>query len=398
MWAFWARALGASLLILGLSAWESPAQTRVNPEIEKAFHRGTDEMKAGLLEDAASDFSKVTKLDPSFAPAYFNLGLVRLMERHPSAAIEPLISSTKLSPVPRGTHLFLGIAYYRTNQYSKAIAALKHEVQLEPKNAEALMWLGVTQLADGDAVEAADVLDKAAQLKPGDVDILYHRGRAHMIVSKESYEQMLRADPTSWRVHEVLGESYLEADRLDDAISEYERAVAAKPTEPGIHEELGDAYWKKGELDKAEKSFQDELDLDPEGRSAMYKLAVVSLEHSEPERARTLLSRVIQVAPHQVDAEYQLGRAEAQLGQFDEAIVNFRAAIGDCGPTDGDTLRQSYYQLAQAYRRVQRPEESRAALESFMRLKKQADADEAAKLESKLKKASTPSSDEPEQQ
>jgi tetratricopeptide (TPR) repeat protein len=258
------------------------------------------------------------------------------------------------------------------------------------------MWLGVAQLADGDAVAASATLDKAAALKPGDVDILYHRGRAHMVVSKDSYEQMLRADPSSWRIHQVLGQSYLEADRLDDAVGEYQRAVAAKPTEPGIHEELGDAYWKKGDLDKAEASFQEELELDPESASAMYKLAVVSLDRSEPEKAQKLLERVVQTTPHFVDAEYQLGRADAQLGQFDGAITSLKSAIADCGPTDGDMLRQSYYQLAQAYRRAQRPEESRAALDSFVSLKKQADADEAAKLEKKLKGA--PPADSAEQQ
>jgi len=344
-------------------------------------------MRCGLLDDAASDFSKVTTLDPSFAEAYFNLGLVRLMQQRPSAAIEPLNTSVKLRPTLRGAHLFLGVAYYRANQFPKAVAALKRETQLDPKNADALMWLGVVLLAQGDAVAASIALDKAAELKPGDVDILYHRGRAHMIVSKDSYEQMLHADPTSWRVHEVLGQSYLEADRLDDAIGEYQRAVSAKPSEPGIHEELADAYWKKGQLDKAEASFQDELSVNPESRSATYKLGVVSLERSEPEKAQKLLEQVVQTSPHFVDAEYQLGRANAQLEQFDAAITSFKAAIADCGPSDGETLRQSYYQLAQAYRRADRPEDSRVALESFVRLKKQADADEASKLENKLKGA-----------
>lgn len=383
-------------LLLGFSVPAATAQTHPSPEVEKTFHQGTDEMRAGLLDDAASNFSKVTGLDPSFAEAYFNLGLVRLMQQHPSTAIEPLNTSVKLRPTLRGAHLFLGVAYYRTNQYAKAIAALKRESQLDPKNAEALMWLGVAQLADGDADAASTTLDKAAALKPGDVDILYHRGRAHMVVSKDSYEQMLRADPSSWRVHEVLGQSYLEADRLEDAIGEYQRAVAAKPAEPGLHEELGDAYWKKGELDKAETSFQEELEIEPESGSGMFKLAVVSLERSEPEKAQKLLEQVVQATPHFVDGEYQLGRADAQLGQFDGAITSFKSAIADCGPRDGDTLRQSYYQLAQAYRRAQRPEESRAALDSFISLKKQADADEAAKLEKKLN--GTPSADSAEQQ
>jgi tetratricopeptide (TPR) repeat protein len=248
-----------------------------------------------------------------------------------------------------------------------------------------MMWLGVVQLAQGDALAACASLDKAAELKPNDVDILYHRGRAHMLVSKDSYEQMFRADPGSWRVHQVLAQSYLEADRYDDAIAEFQLAIKARPEEPGLHEELGDAYWKHVELPEAEDAFREELRLDPDDRSAMYKLAVVSLEHSEPEVSKQLLTQVIEMAPHFADAEYQLGRADAQLGDFDAAIAELNAAVADSGAKNAETLRQAYYQLAQVYRRAQRPEESKQALDAFLRLKKQADADEAQKLALKLK-------------
>jgi tetratricopeptide (TPR) repeat protein len=109
------------------------------------------------------------------------------------------------------------------------------------------------------------------------------------------------------------------------------------------------------------------------------------LEHSEPEVSKQLLTQVIAMTPHFADAEYQLGRAEAQLGNTDAAIAELTAAVADSGDKDTETLRQSYYQLAQVYRRAQRPEDSRQALEAFLKLKKQADADEAQKLAAKLK-------------
>ena len=342
-------------------------------------------MHSGALQEAAQDFTRVTALDPSFAKAYFNLGLVRLLQKQPAEAIEALNKSLRLQPDQRGAHLFLGIAYYRKNDYAKAATALQRETQSDPKNAEGLMWLGVVQLAQGDAQAASATLDKAALLKPNDVDILYHRGRAHMLVSKESYEQMFHADPSSWRVHEVLGQSYLEADRYEDAIAEFQLAISERPAEPGLHEELGDAYWKQVQLPKAEDAFREELKIDPDGGSSMYKLAVVSLEHSEPEVSKQLLTQVIARTPHFADAEYQLGRAEAQLGNTDAAIGDLKAAVADSGDKDTETLRQSYYQLAQVYRRAQQPEDSRQALDAFLKLKKQADEDEAQKLAAKLK-------------
>jgi hypothetical protein len=75
------------------------------------------------------------------------------------------------------------------------------------------------------------------------------------------------------------------------------------------------------------------------------------------------------------------------MGNVDPAVDNFKAAVADSGNADTETLRQSYYQLAQLYRRQQKPEESHAALQAFMKLKQQADAQQAENLQEKLKRA-----------
>jgi len=345
-------------------------------------------MRLGQWDLAASAFTSATAATPTSAKAYFNLGLARLQQGHLDDAGVALKHSVSLAPKLRGANLFLGIVQYRENDYPTAIASLKREIQVDPANAKALMWLGVAQLAAGDANAASTALDRAAQLSPADVDILYHRGRAHMLVSKESYERMYKADPDSWRVHQALAQSFVEADRLEDAVNESQVALRLRPAEPGLHEELGDIYWKQNQLEKAESSFQDELKIDSESLSSMYKLAVVSLERAKPETTVALMSEVLRRAPKYLDAHYQMGRAQAQLGHVDAAISNFKAAVADAGQTDRESLRQSYYQLAQLYRRAQQPEESKTALEAFMRLKQEADAAQSQKLEDKMKRAS----------
>src|SRR5260370_14189516 len=114
------------------------------------------------------------------------------------------------------------------------------------------MWLGVVELAQEQPEEAAVALDKAAKLAPNDVDILYHRGHAHLLVSKLSYERMLHADPDSWRVRQVLAQADAAADRHMDAVSEYQAAITAAPQQPGLHEELGSESWKINKLEDTE--------------------------------------------------------------------------------------------------------------------------------------------------
>jgi len=111
------------------------------------------------------------------------------------------------------------------------------------------------------------------------------------------------------------------------------------------------------------------------------------LERSKPENAVSLLSDLLRRSSKYPDAHYQLGRAEAQLGHVDAAIKNFSVAVTDAGQADTESVRQSYYQLAQLYRRAQRPEESRVALDSFLRLKQQADVAQTQKLQDKMKRS-----------
>lgn len=380
------RRLPVFLAALGILALRSVLCAQ-EPAFEKSFNAGTEAMRAGDWSLAVSAFTHASKLLPTSAEAHFNLGLALLQESHLQDAIPEFNHAVSLAPRLKGPHLFLGIAEYRLNDYSTAIATLKKETLVDSKNPKTWMWLGVAQLAAGDAEGASSSLDKAAQLNPNDVDILYHRGRAHMLVSKDSYEQMYRADPSSWRVHQALAQSYVEQDRLEDAVQECRNALEMRPSEPGLHEELADIYWKQNQLEKAEAAFQQELKVDPESISSRYKLAVVSLERSKPEVTVTLLSEVLRESPEYRDAHYQKGRAEAQLGHVDDAISDFKLEVAKGQNADPESVRQSYYQLAQLFRRAQRPEESKAALDTFLRLKQEADAAQGQKLQDKLKRA-----------
>ncbi len=358
-----------------------------NGPIEKTFRLGTQALRDGHLEEAAADFTQVVSASPNFAEAHFNLGLVHLQQGKFDDAVVSIRKSLTLQPTLRGANLFLGIAQYRNNDFDTAAQSLTRETRFDPKSADAWMWLGVVELARDHPAAAVISLDKAAALRPKDVDILYHRGRAHMLVSVQDYQDMYEAAPDSWRVHQVLAQSYVEAGRFDDAVLECQKAIQLKPEEQGLHEALADVYMKKSDLVQAEAEYQSELKINPRSLAAMYGLAVVSMDRSKPEAAAELLRQVLEREPHSTNAHYQMGRAEAQQGNNDKAIRNFSAVVAESAQADPETLRQSYFQLSQLYRRQRQPDESRAALEAFTRLKDQADARRQDRLQDKLKRA-----------
>jgi tetratricopeptide (TPR) repeat protein len=356
-------------------------------EFESSFQQGAGALRAGRLDDAAAAFTRSIAANPAFAEPYFDLGLVRLQQNRADDAATLFSKALQLKPGLRGGELFLGIAQCRIDQYEQAAGTLRKAIASEPANSQALLWLGIAELSAGRATQALAPLQKAAQLKPDDADVLYHLGRAYMEMSKDTYQHMYEADPHSWRVHQVLCNSFQQADRLDDAVKECQLAIDSKPNEPGLHLELGEVYWKQNHLEQAEAEFQRELDLNPQDFTAMYKLGAISIERSKPDVGKQLLTRVLEKHPESREAHYQRGRAEAQLGDNQAAITDFAAVISGSGAADPEMNRQSYYQLAQLYRRTQQPEQARLALSSFRRLKEQADLQQQQKLEDKLKRS-----------
>jgi len=338
-------------------------------------------MRAGHLDEAADGFASAAKTSPQFAEAYLNLGLVREEQGRNEEAITNLEKALALKPKLHGANLFLGIAKYRLNRFDDAIVALRKETDSYPLDANAWMWLGVVQLAAENPEEAAAALDKAAKLAPTDVDILYQRGRAHLLVSKNSYERMFRADPDSWRVHQVLAQADAEADRHDEAIAEYQAAIKMVPNQPGLREELAIEYEKVGKFEPAIAELRQELTLDPNNILARFKLGALLVETSDPAEGKTLVEDALKQNPRLENASYYLGRAEMKLGNHDAAVEALKRATAS--GSDPEIVEQAWYQLGITYRQLHRIPEAQQAMAVFQKLK---DAETERKQQSFEKK------------
>ena len=349
-------------------------------EVSDRFRQASEAMRRGDLNAAGEGFAAAAKASPTFAEAHFNLGLVREEQGRFDEAIASLQKAVSLKPRLHGANLFLAIAYYRTNRLEPALTAVKKETAAYPKDASAWMWQGVIELAMDRPEEAAVALDKAANIDPENVDILYHRGQAHLLVSKNSYGQMFKADPKSWRVHQVLAQANSEADRPVDAIAEYQEAIKLAPTQPGLHEELGSEYRSAGKPLEAEAEFQRELELDPFNALARYKLGVLAIERGDGARAKELIEAALKQKPGLRHSDYNLGRAEMLLGQDESALKHLQQATSV--ETDPEVLQQAWFQLGIVYRRLHRMTEAQQAIATFQRLKNE----QAERSQEQLKK------------
>ena len=261
------------------------------------FEKGNTALRSGDASDAANLFRQFLRLQPSSAEGYFNLGLALESAGDLDSALSALHKAASLQPGMHGVRLFMGIAEYKLNHLSNAHDELLQATRSEPKNSTAWMWLGVVELAQNQAESAAAALDKATALDPNNLDVLYHRGRAHLLVSKQTYAAMFKLDPDSWRVHEVLGQADAEAFRADDAIAEFRLAIRGAPRQPGLNEELGDSCWTSGKLDEADQAYAQEIKNDPSNAIAHYKLGSLRVTHDDAAGGIPLLERALTLDP-----------------------------------------------------------------------------------------------------
>jgi tetratricopeptide (TPR) repeat protein len=352
-----------------------------SPEVTAAFTQATQAMRQGKLDEAGEGFAAVIKLAPGFAEAYFDLGLVRQEQGRYLDAIPSFQKALTLQPKLHGANLFLGITEFRLNHLDRAAAAVQKETAAYPKDANAWMWLGVVRLAQDRAEQAAEALDRADKLKPNDQDILYHRGRAHLLVSKDSYAEMFKIDPHSWRVHRVLAQANAEADRHVDAIAEYQAAIKLAPTQPGLHEELGSEYRNANKMPEAEAAFRRELEIDPQNVLARYKLGAIYVEQGDGAKGKELMEAAQREKPGLVHMDYNLGRAEMLLGNDAAAAGHFESTVKT--DTTPEVVEQAWYQLGTIYRRQHRMDEARNAMATFQKLKDE----EVGKSQERMKRS-----------
>jgi tetratricopeptide (TPR) repeat protein len=362
--------LGIGLLTASVLLWAQ------SPDVTAEFTHATQAMREGNLDEAASLFSDIVKRSPNFAEAYLNLGLVREEQGKFDESIGSFQKALAIKPRLHGANLFLGIAEFRLNHLDRAVAAVGKETSFYPKDAGAWMWLGVVHLAQDHPEAAAEALDRAAGLKPDDPDILYHRGRAHLLVSKNSYAEMFKADPRSWLVHRVMAQADAEAERHVDAIAEYEAAIKLAPTQTGLHEELGSEYRNANKFPEAEAAFRRELEIDPNNVLARYKLGAIAVEKGDGATGKELIEAAERDKPGLAHVDYNLGRAEMLLGNDSAAAEHFEKTVrSDSSP---DVVEQAWYQLGTVYRRLHRTDEARDAMVTYQQLK-----DEGAKKSQK---------------
>ena len=195
-------------------------------------------------EKAKGMFEKAIEIDPEYARAYLNLGLLHLYEwslwgrardRNLARAIVLGQKAAQLDPALSGAHALIASTYQYLGEHDKAEVEGEKAIALNPTHAETLGTLGAYLARAGPADKAIEVLTKAMRLDPYlPSRYLFHLGWAYFTVAR--YEQavkVLRAgvkrEPNYIAFHLWLAASYAMLDQATEAQAEVTEVLRLNP-------------------------------------------------------------------------------------------------------------------------------------------------------------------------
>ena len=147
---------------------EEALEENESTTVEPYFSLASAYAELGRTDDSIEIYLKVIELDPGYAEAHYNLGLVHLGDRRFPEALELFDEAIRLQPNWADNYVVAGVAEAQLGRDGLARARYVTALDLDPLNTVALNNLGVLDLQVGNGEQAAAHFERVLQISPTD--------------------------------------------------------------------------------------------------------------------------------------------------------------------------------------------------------------------------------------
>jgi tetratricopeptide (TPR) repeat protein len=199
-------------------------------------------------------------------------------------------------------------ALYR-GEYGRASQIARQYLKGHPGSAAMHVVLARAELTVNHPEQAIAELRKALAADPPNVDAHYYLWLATKTQAQQEYQKLFAMAPDYYRVHQLMGEAALAADRPTEAENEFLAALNAKPNSLEVLAELGNLKRSQSKYDEAIDYYTKAEQAGPLNYDVAYGLGVCYTFTQEYDRAIHYLSESIRIDPVSPDARLALGSA-----------------------------------------------------------------------------------------
>ena len=309
----------------------------MDPEFAEAHNNlGLVLTQTDETEGAINAFRAAIRIRPDYAEARANLGGV-LVVVNADESIRELEEALTLNPALLNAHYNLSRAYNQKSEREKEVQHLQEALRIDPDFAKAHMSLGKAFVAERRIDEALTHLEQATQLDPSLGEARYQLGlalaragrrdeaRRELEASRPLISEKQEAETASVFMREAG--AALEAGEIDRAVDRLRQVVRLAPTYTEAHISLGEALTRRGNTYEAIDAFRRAVELRPDAYSASLGLGKAQLAIRQFEEAAAAFRDAVKLRPSSAEAHRLLGEALVESGNEDAALGAFREAV-----------------------------------------------------------------------
>jgi tetratricopeptide (TPR) repeat protein len=248
--------------------------------------------------------------DPNWEPGHRILGLCYLALGDNAQAISEFSQAVKLKSEAFSTYLGLAQAYFNRKEYDKSISTLNQGEPFAIKEKDPKQKVKLYELRGSANFRIRNFADAISDLT-----------------------NAIRLDPSDWSDFFALGASYLNLDRMDEAIQALEKSMTMKPGQSATTDLLGKAYFQKGIISLTGKQYAIAVqsllkakDFDTTNGHIHYRLAEAYLFQKNYLEAEKSLNQSLTLLPGNVDAYERLGLIYEKQKKWDAALSAYKKA------------------------------------------------------------------------
>ncbi|KAG9138426.1 hypothetical protein Leryth_012718 [Lithospermum erythrorhizon] len=248
---------------------------------------GTSLKLAGNTHEGIQKYYEAIKVDPHYAPAYYNLGVVYSEMMQYDLALSCYEKAALERPMYAEAYCNMGVIYKNRGDLESAIACYERCLAVSPnfeiaKNnmAIALTDLGTKVKLEGDINQGVAYYKKALYYNWHYADAMYNLGVAYGEMLKFDmaivfYELAFHFNPQCAEACNNLGVIYKDRDNLDKAVECYQMALSIKPNFSQSLNNLGVVYTVQGKMDAAASMIEKAIIANPTYAEAYNNLGVL---------------------------------------------------------------------------------------------------------------------------
>jgi serine/threonine-protein kinase len=279
------------------------AQNRkVNPETYEAYLKGSFWLSKGTPEafdKAVAFFQEAVDIDPADPLAYAGLAMGYMTAGHLTDSPDYRVpraraaaqKALQLDDANADAHLALAVIEgYRDFQWQAAEKRIKRSLELNPNSSFGHFHMGWLHYFHGRAGEAIAAGNRALELDPLSVphhwifDFYRTAGRYNEAIAK--CQQALESNPKIFTARFVLGSTYSDMGRHEEALAEIRKGVEIAPNLRGY---LGMVYARAGRAQEARKILAEYEAVKLTGWTAWWRALISILLGNKEEAVRMLL-------------------------------------------------------------------------------------------------------------